>query len=76
MDLVSVEILYFIGLMIADLLLCVTVGFNSFTFFSGALGVILICLPVYADLFVEDGFERVMLYYRASHDKFVKLMFL
>nr|WKT15105.1 MAG: putative protein ORFx [Mops condylurus alphacoronavirus] len=76
MDLVLMEIWYFIGLMLVDLIFCVTTGFNLFTFTFAILGAILICAPVYADLFVENGFEQVMLYYRASHDKFVKLMFL
>nr|WKT15119.1 MAG: putative protein ORFx [Mops condylurus alphacoronavirus] len=76
MDLILLEILYFMGLMFFDSVHCLLVGFNLFTFTFAILGAILICAPVYADLFVEDGFERVMLYYRASHDKFVKLMFL
>uniref|UniRef100_A0AB38ZDR3 ORF7 protein n=1 Tax=Otomops bat coronavirus TaxID=3119329 RepID=A0AB38ZDR3_9NIDO len=75
MDLILLEIWYFLGLMCVDLLYCLLVGFSIFTFVSAALGVILVSLPVYADFFVEEGFERVMLYYRSLHDRFVHLMF-
>lgn len=68
------EIWYFIGICCVDILLCLTVGFNLFTFVFAVIGAIII--SAHADLLIENGFERVMEYYRASHDKFVQLMFL
>nr|UIG55623.1 putative ORFx [Chaerephon pumilus bat alphacoronavirus/Bat151/Eswatini/2014]UIG55628.1 putative ORFx [Chaerephon pumilus bat alphacoronavirus/Bat180/Eswatini/2014] len=76
MDLVLMEIWYFIGILCVDIIFCVCSHFNLFTFVSAIIGAVLISAPVYADLFIENGFELVMQYYRASHDKFVQLMFL
>uniref|UniRef100_A0AB38ZDU6 ORF7 protein n=1 Tax=Chaerephon bat coronavirus TaxID=2991261 RepID=A0AB38ZDU6_9NIDO len=76
MDLELIEIWYFIGLMAVDLIFSVFSFYNTFTFVSAIIGSVLICAPVCADFLIEDGFERVMEYYRASHDKFVQLMFI
>lgn len=60
MDLELIEIWYFIGLMAVDLIFSVFSYYNTFTFVSAIIGSV----------------ERVMEYYRASHDKFVQLMFI